>query len=83
MANPKYSVYAAQCPTRQALDRIADKWTALIVGLLSERTLRFANKCRPPATRTRTLESDRRPTRRAPTVAPAGERPGLSAILSV
>jgi hypothetical protein len=25
---PKYNVYAAQCPTRQALDRIADKWTA-------------------------------------------------------
>ena len=41
MANRKYSVYAAQCPTRQALDRIADKWTALIVGLLGERTHRF------------------------------------------
>ena len=41
MAKPKYNVYAAQCPTRQALDRIADKWTALIVGLLGERTYRF------------------------------------------
>ena len=41
MAKPKYNVYAAQCPTRQALDRIADKWTALIVGLLGERTHRF------------------------------------------
>jgi DNA-binding HxlR family transcriptional regulator len=29
------------CPTRQALDRIADKWTALIVGLLEERPHRF------------------------------------------
>lgn len=37
----EYSVYAAQCPTRQALDRIADKWTALIVGLLEERPQRF------------------------------------------
>ena len=37
----KYNVYAAQCPTRQALDRIADKWTALIVGLLGLRTHRF------------------------------------------
>ena len=41
MARGKYNVYAAQCPTRQALDRIADKWTALIVGLLAERTHRF------------------------------------------
>ena len=28
-------------PTRQALDRIADKWTTLIVGLLGQRTHRF------------------------------------------
>lgn len=41
MARGKYNVYAAQCPTRQALDRIADRWTALIVGLLAERTRRF------------------------------------------
>ena len=41
MARGKYHVYAAQCPTRQALDRIADRWTALIVGLLAERTHRF------------------------------------------
>ena len=41
MARGKYNVYAAQCPTRQALDRIADKWTALIVDLLSQRTYRF------------------------------------------
>ena len=41
MARGKYNVYAAQCPTRQALDRTADKWTALIVGLLAERTHRF------------------------------------------
>jgi DNA-binding HxlR family transcriptional regulator len=41
MTRGKYNVYAAQCPTRQALDRIADRWTALIVGLLAERTRRF------------------------------------------
>jgi DNA-binding HxlR family transcriptional regulator len=41
MARGKYNVYAAQCPTRQALDRIADRWTALIVGLLAQRTHRF------------------------------------------
>lgn len=36
-----YNVYVATCPTRQALDRIADKWTALIIGLLDERPHRF------------------------------------------
>ena len=36
-----YNVYNAACPTRQALDRIADRWTALIVGLLAERPHRF------------------------------------------
>jgi DNA-binding HxlR family transcriptional regulator len=33
--------YAADCPTRMALDRIADKWTVLVLGLLVERPLRF------------------------------------------
>jgi DNA-binding HxlR family transcriptional regulator len=41
MANPEYDVYDPHCPTRQALDRIADKWTALIVGLLAQRPHRF------------------------------------------
>jgi DNA-binding HxlR family transcriptional regulator len=36
-----YDVYHASCPTRQALDRVADKWTALVVGLLAERPHRF------------------------------------------
>jgi DNA-binding HxlR family transcriptional regulator len=33
--------YSAKCPTRVVLDRIADKWTVLVLGLLSERPLRF------------------------------------------
>jgi DNA-binding HxlR family transcriptional regulator len=41
MAPPEYDVYDPHCPTRQALDRIADKWTALIVGLLAQRPHRF------------------------------------------
>ena len=41
MSKPPYNVYAEKCPTRQALDRIADKWTALIIGLLGQRTHRF------------------------------------------
>ena len=35
MIEPAYDVYQAACPTRQALDRIADKWTALIVCVLN------------------------------------------------
>ncbi|GLZ82065.1 transcriptional regulator [Actinorhabdospora filicis] len=34
-------VYSAPCPSRAALDRLADKWTALIVGVLSTGTKRF------------------------------------------
>ena len=41
VGNLQYNVYAARCPTRQALDVIADKWTALVVGLLAERPHRF------------------------------------------
>ena len=33
--------YAADCPTRQVLDRIADKWTVLLLILLSQRPWRF------------------------------------------
>ncbi|MGA4792097.1 winged helix-turn-helix transcriptional regulator [Nocardia sp. AB354] len=35
-------MYSAPCPSRQALDRIADKWTALIVGCLSTGTKRYS-----------------------------------------
>lgn len=36
-ANP----YAQDCPTRLVLDRIADKWTVLLLILLSRRSWRF------------------------------------------
>ncbi len=36
-----WSVYDDRCPTRLALDRIADKWTVLIVGRLVPGTRRF------------------------------------------
>ena len=32
-----YDVYRAACPTRRVLDLIADKWTTLIIGVLSDR----------------------------------------------
>ncbi len=41
MTTPLYDVYDARCPSRTALDRIGDKWTALIIGLLAERPHRF------------------------------------------
>jgi DNA-binding HxlR family transcriptional regulator len=34
--------YCADCPTRTALDRIAGKWKVLIVDLLGDGTMRFA-----------------------------------------
>jgi DNA-binding HxlR family transcriptional regulator len=38
---PLYSVYDASCPSRTALHRIGDRWTALVVGVLAERPHRF------------------------------------------
>jgi len=32
-----------QCPSREALDRIGDKWSSLIVGLLEEGPMRFSD----------------------------------------
>ncbi len=37
----KWDVYNEHCPTRVVLDRIADKWTVLIVGALEEKKKRF------------------------------------------
>ena len=36
------NVYASDCPTRQVLDRIGDKWTALVIGVLEDGTQRFS-----------------------------------------
>jgi len=37
-------VYASACPTRQVLDRIGDKWTTLIIGLLEDGPKRISTK---------------------------------------
>ncbi len=37
----KYNAWSAQCPARQILAQIADKWTVLVLGVLLERTTRF------------------------------------------
>jgi DNA-binding HxlR family transcriptional regulator len=39
---PRWDVFESNCPTRQVLDRIADKWTVLVIRRLSDGTLRFA-----------------------------------------
>lgn len=38
----RFDVLKEACPTRQVLDRIADKWTMLVVLALEEGTLRFS-----------------------------------------
>lgn len=34
-------VYSANCPTRKLLDRVADKWSVLILLLLGQEAMRF------------------------------------------
>ena len=46
MRKTRYNAYAAACPTRKVLDRIADKWTVLIIGLLEQRPHRFGELLR-------------------------------------
>jgi DNA-binding HxlR family transcriptional regulator len=36
-----YDVYSRDCPSRVVLDRIGDRWTALIVGVLEDGPRRF------------------------------------------
>ena len=38
---PTWNAYASACPTRLVLDRIADKWAVLVLGLLAKGPLRF------------------------------------------
>lgn len=38
-----YNVYDSNCPTRAVLDRLADKWTVLILGLLGGGPRRFSS----------------------------------------
>lgn len=36
------NVYSMDCPTRQVLNLIADRWTALVIGLLEHEPKRFS-----------------------------------------
>jgi DNA-binding HxlR family transcriptional regulator len=39
---PSGNPYDANCPTRQILDRIGDRWTVLIIGVLGDGDARFS-----------------------------------------
>jgi DNA-binding HxlR family transcriptional regulator len=38
---PGYNIYDDRCPTRMVLERLADKWTVLVIGRLAWGTRRF------------------------------------------
>lgn len=40
--SPEWTVFSSQCPSRESLARIANKWTAMIVILLGAEPLRFS-----------------------------------------
>jgi DNA-binding HxlR family transcriptional regulator len=42
MVRMKPNVLSSQCPTRQALDLITDKWTTLVIYLLADGTSRYS-----------------------------------------
>lgn len=46
MAEPEWNPYDRNCPTRQLLDRIGDRWTVLVVGALSDGPRRFSEIAR-------------------------------------
>ena len=41
-----YDVFLAQCPSRQLLDRISDKWVALVLAALEKQPLRYSQLAR-------------------------------------
>lgn len=42
MTDPVWNPYDRNCPTRQLLDRIGDRWTVLVVGSLADGPRRFS-----------------------------------------
>ncbi|MCU1647216.1 MAG: transcriptional regulator, HxlR family protein [Nocardia sp.] len=41
-----YDAYVAECPTRQLLDRIANKWVSLLINALAEGPQRYSDLSR-------------------------------------
>lgn len=46
MAVQTWDPYRRDCPTRQVLDRIGDRWTVLVIGALSDGPVRFGQIAR-------------------------------------
>lgn len=45
-AKQDWDPYARDCPSRQLLDRIGDRWTVLVLGTLEDGPLRFSEVAR-------------------------------------
>ncbi|HGK7611648.1 TPA: transcriptional regulator [Legionella pneumophila] len=41
MSHPDYSVYNEKCPSHNVLEGISDKWSILVISLLSQKIYRF------------------------------------------
>ena len=46
MSNQAADPYASNCPSRQVLDRIGDRWTVLVVGALADGRRRYTEIAR-------------------------------------
>ena len=44
-----YNAFLAECPSRQLLDRLTDKWTTLLLVALAERSQRYSELARTVA----------------------------------
>ncbi|MBN8882423.1 MAG: helix-turn-helix transcriptional regulator [Salana multivorans] len=42
MTQPVWDPLVRDCPSRRLLDRIGDRWTVLVVGVLADGRLRFS-----------------------------------------
>jgi DNA-binding HxlR family transcriptional regulator len=40
---PKTDIFSAECPTRQILDLIANRWSVLVIGCLADGAVRFTD----------------------------------------
>ncbi len=45
-ARLQYNAYIAECPSRQVLDAISDKWVTLVLSALAEGPLRYSDLSR-------------------------------------
>jgi DNA-binding HxlR family transcriptional regulator len=46
MNEPQWNPYDRDCPTRELLNRIGDRWTVLVIGALSDGPQRFSQVAR-------------------------------------